>query len=159
MKKLLLGLTTLLALTTITLYAACTADVDMGSNKIINLSAGTTDGDAVNYEQTLKRYEANAINVDGNMTMDRQIKFVKVGNICTVEGQYHWDNQTNEGVDAFQAPNGFLPSGLGHFPTGIVLCTDGNTSRLFMQGNGIVDSYNHEVGSNHCVINMVYACK
>jgi hypothetical protein len=60
MKKLLLTLASL-ALFSTSLYAGCTADVDMGNtNKIINLEAGSSSGDAVNYAQTLK-YETKAV--------------------------------------------------------------------------------------------------
>jgi hypothetical protein len=46
MKKLLLGMTIALMTLTATLYAACTADVDMGSNKITNLGEPSVSSDA-----------------------------------------------------------------------------------------------------------------
>jgi hypothetical protein len=91
MKKLLLGITIALTTLTATLYAACTADVDMGNNKITNLSNGIADGDAVNYEQALKRTlvdipEDNASKL-ASVNESHNVAIEKVGGICILVGQ------------------------------------------------------------------------
>jgi hypothetical protein len=58
MKKLLLSLASL-ALISTSLYAGCTADVDMGGNRITDLGAPTAGTDAVN-----KDYVDNFVKID-----------------------------------------------------------------------------------------------
>jgi hypothetical protein len=89
MKKLLLTLASLALLST-SLYAGCTADVDMGGNKIINLEAGTADGDAVNYAQVSKETshlvassDATTLTVYGG---SHPVKITKANNLKCISG-------------------------------------------------------------------------
>jgi hypothetical protein len=90
MKKLLLSLASL-ALISTSLYAGCTADVDMGNtNKIINLEAGSNDGDAVTYAQSLKRvvYDVPEDNPSllASLSADYNVIVERIGNVCILQG-------------------------------------------------------------------------
>jgi hypothetical protein len=76
MKKLLLGIVTALMTLTATLYGACTADVNMGGNKITNLANATEAGNAVTYEQVFTSTQQSlALSGDWNISQQPTISF------------------------------------------------------------------------------------
>jgi hypothetical protein len=73
MKKLLLTLTSLALLST-SLYAGCTADVDMGGNKITDLGAPTTGTDAVNRDYVDNKITGSSVAINiAKLNTDTQI--------------------------------------------------------------------------------------
>jgi hypothetical protein len=145
MKKLLLTLTSLALLST-SLYAGCTANVDMGNtNKIINLEAGSNDGDAVNYKQTLKESETNIINQATPLFDDiSTMKIYKIGATCLLSGSIQLNSDVAVGTDLFRFPVGYQTLHNGYieaYETRYRLKDTGFESREAMSAGNWVNLY------------------
>jgi hypothetical protein len=120
MKKLLLGMTIALMTLTATLYAACTADVDMGNNKITNLAAPTAGNDATNKsyvdQKVLGQAYVITCSAPGNQT-----------NVSIPAGLYKITNTPYQNIVALYTAKRLAVMGVSNQPNNRIV-TDGNIS-------------------------------
>jgi hypothetical protein len=113
MKKLLLGIVTLIALTSTTLLGACTQDVNMSGNQIKDLGDPTDSTDAVNKNYvdgtsiTITAFDTNFSQLSSYTSSVR-----KVGSLCTykIAIQTDVDRIANTWYSFTTVPVGYRPS-------------------------------------------------
>ena len=79
MKKILNVFTAVVVIGSTAAFATCQGDVNLSQNKIINVGAGSADGDAVNYAQTLKLTKGVLPRADDDRVGEGSINYTKVG--------------------------------------------------------------------------------
>jgi hypothetical protein len=141
MKKLLLSLASL-ALISTSLYAGCTADVDMDGNRIMKLGAPTAGTDAVNRDYVDGREEisSDVVLTSGWSLHGGSLKITKLfDNICVFSAVIKKDVATS-GWETFVAiggiPSGFRPK---YHPTYTIPVHNTTEQGFFdLQSNGLM---------------------
>jgi hypothetical protein len=131
MKKLLLTLASLALLST-SLYAGCTADVDMGGNKITDLGTPTNSKDAVTKEYVDAKYSPSPTYETGFSTQGGTSNQVtKMGNICIWNSGIKSDNAVTATTYKLVAtlPSGYRP--ISYVVGGLRSGTTGNGEGYF----------------------------